>query len=521
MVNSLSCDVAIIGGGPGGSVLAAMLAKAGVDVVCLEGKKFPRHHLGESLLAISMPLLGEIGMAEVLANQGFPVKRGAVFVWGSERKSIGLSMTNPGFAYQVRRAVFDELLLRHAADSGARVLEEHWVREVFFKEGRASGLLVRPVAGDPFEIHASIIADASGLFQFLPRKLALREEYFGPNRVALSTYLNGADRVSRPHTDDIITEACGDGWLWFIPLSREVTSVGFVGDELDVSGDYRNLLAGQIASSTMVRSLCGEKNAISRVRLLKYRNHAVRSPWWQQGYVLVGDTAAFVDPLFSTGVHATLYCAVAAAASIASFLHGEVQEPAAAQWYDAWTRANYTKTRAMIKLLYGAHPGQSRFWRSRWLGDISDASAEAELATAGVEGADFFRAACSAGQLDFAEPIMRRLPEFRCRPRPIDIRWDVPLTLAPEVERAAGWMRQGQGIVKCTTMRHRRGRTHEIRSPIGTVIEKLMTDVNGGRSLHTLMQRADVNVRDMERVGRAVAVLLDGGLVTYTPAPNG
>jgi FAD-dependent halogenase len=515
MTGDTSCDVLVVGGGPGGSTVATMLAMSGIDVIVVEGKAFPRHHLGESLLAISMPLLDELGLGPELANQGFPRKLGAIFVWGGERKHASLRMTNPGYAYQVQRGIFDQILLRHAEACGARVLHEHWARDIQWRSGRAHSIRIHPSSGQPFDISASLVVDASGLFQFLPRKLALGEEFYGPKRVALSIYLTKAKRPGEPHSDDIVTEACEDGWLWFIPLSDGLTSVGFVGDEDDLGGDHRRFLADQIASSALVRSLCAGADQKEHIRLLKYRNHAVRSAWWQRGYVLVGDTGGFVDPLFSTGVHATLYSAVAAGAAIGSVVRGLVNEPDAAAWYDNWARGNYAKTRAMIRILYGAHPGQSRFWRSRWLGEVDEELAEAALAEAGVDGVDFFRSVRSSGGLDLPEPLARRLDEFRCRPRGVPIEPDIPLTLTPETERIGDWMRQGLRIVPCTVLRHARGRTHEIRSPAGSVLDQVIQRVDGQHTARQLIAGQSAGDGAAQRLRQALGVLLDGGLIAY------
>ncbi|MEU7858696.1 NAD(P)/FAD-dependent oxidoreductase [Nonomuraea sp. NPDC049141] len=519
MTKNIDCDVVVVGGGPGGATIATMLAREGADVVVLEGKKFPRHHLGESLLAVSMPILEELGVSEVLSRQDFPRKRGAVFLWGPEREKIGLIMPRPGYAYQVQRHIFDSLLLDHAEHSGARVLQEHWARDVVWnEEGRMTGVVAQEAGQEPFIIQARYVVDASGLFQFLPRKLGLQENLYGPKRVALSGYWEGALRPDPPHADDVITEACEDGWLWFIPLSPTLTSVGFVGDEDDVGRDANDFLLRQVKSSKLVRRMTEGARLTRRARVLKYRNHAIRSAWWERGYVLVGDSAAFVDPLFSTGVHATLFSAVAAGAAISTTLAGRISEDEAARWYDHRARNHYAKTTEMIRLLYGLHPGVSRFWRSRWLGGIDEEAAERIVAGMGVEGMDFFAGTRSAGTLPFPDPVRRKIHEFKCRPKPSDVALDPPLAYARHVQRSSDWMRQGSILVRCTKLHHLHNRTHEIYSPVGSPLERVLRSVDGRRSLGELMRAAEIPAEQAASLRRAVGTLVDGGLLDLASA---
>ena len=152
-------DAIVIGGGPGGSTVATVLARAGRKVLLLEKEKFPRFHVGESLLPFSLPIFERLGVAEKVRNGGFQVKNGAFFcneATGGIRPvdfATGLDDRHPS-AYQVKRAEFDELLLRHAEECGAEVREETPVERVLFEGERAVGVVARGGPARSEEIRA-------------------------------------------------------------------------------------------------------------------------------------------------------------------------------------------------------------------------------------------------------------------------------------------------------------------------------------------------------------------------------
>lgn len=506
-MKTLDYDVVVIGGGPGGSTTATFLARAGARVLVLEGTRFPRWHIGESLLAASMPVFEELGVLPHLEQ--FQRKLGSLWVWGASPSLISLEMPRPGYAFQVQREQFDQLLLDNARAAGAEVRTETWARQPIRDDtGRMTGLLAQEAGGTTFEVRARYVVDASGLFQFLPKRLDLPMDLFGPQRAAVTVYWDGALRPDEPHSADVISEACADGWIWFIPFADGQTGVGFVGDAEDITGAPAEVFTRQIASSQLVRRLLANATMARKPRLLRYTNHTVSTPLWTEGYLLVGDTAAFVDPLFSTGINATVYSASLAAAGIASVLAGDLPEDSAAKWYDERVRGHYRRTTEMTRLLYAAHPGDTRFWRARSLEHLTDGQAEDLLRHIGAGSVELFAKAAADGSIRLPDAIRRLLPEFTSALPPTRLPEHTVLSFADEVELRPDWTRAGGRLVPATRVAHRRRRTHEIDFSGGTPGQRLLAAVDGRRDLRTLLE---ASTSDGDR--RPHLALLAGALV--------
>jgi halogenation protein CepH len=470
-------DIVVIGGGPAGAAYATITARAGLRVRVLEGSRFPRHHIGESLLAMSMPLLRSLGVVDDLDAAGFLPKTGAVFVWGAQHRRLDLGFPAPYRAYQVTRGEFDRLLLGHAKQSGANVWQDQWVKSVLRSgAGRVHGVVSDGDHG-PTTHHAALVVDASGLFQFLHRRLGLCLQLNGPQRVAISGYYQGAGRLVGDQATNIISEACRDGWLWFIPLSPSLTSVGFVGDGLDLCDPPRQVLAEQIATTQLIASLLTDARATTRPRLLHYTNHIAAGPLWQDGYLLVGDCALFVDPLFSTGVHGALYGGTLAAAATVSVLQDQAPEAELAEWYDQRMRAHYARVQSMVQLLYGINGGQSRFWRSRDLQDMTDAEAEQVAQALGPISIPFFRTAHEHRTLDIPPALAPLLGEFWTNPVTNDAVTADRVALCDSVLARHTWTRRGDRLVRAVALTDPGNRRSTVEIPAasaeGRFIERL------------------------------------------------
>ncbi len=324
MASAWDFDVAVIGGGPGGSSAATALARRGRTVLLLERDRFPRFHIGESQLPWSNEVFRALGVHDAIAEAGFEKKWGASFrtVDGATEQYADFQFaaeTPSPQTFQVPRATFDEVLLRHSERSGAKVLEEHRALDAAFEP---DGVVLRFVGPDDTEqaVRVGFVVDASGRTGFLTKKLGRHE--FDPvlRNIAVHAQYEGIPRLEGRRAGDIRMFTRADmGWIWLIPISQSVTSVGAVIPQSvhrrESKAVPEDSLTHYLTGTAGLAPLLAHARRVSPARFdadYSYLGSSLAGDRW----IAVGDAAAFLDPIFSTGVLLAMQAGLEAAEAI-------------------------------------------------------------------------------------------------------------------------------------------------------------------------------------------------------------
>jgi len=312
MMNTAMYDVAIIGGGPAGSIAAALLARAGRRVVVFERAKFPRFHIGESLLPFSMKAFTRLGLHEKFLRAGFMKKFGGEIVGACSETGTKFYFKD-GYrsqidhAYQVTRGDFDKVLLDHAAECGAKVHEQTSVDQVeFSKEDVELGVRSN---GSSHSIRARYVIDASGRTSVLGRQFKIKKTYDHLQKLSIFAHYDGVWRAEGIDGTLTVLIRAIDRWFWLIPIAADRTSVGVVLD----SETFRKskLSAGEFLDQALAQQPIIAKRMTNARRAsevyveadFSYRSARLHGARW----LLAGDAAGFIDPIFSSGVFLAVF----------------------------------------------------------------------------------------------------------------------------------------------------------------------------------------------------------------------
>ncbi|MFP6895124.1 MAG: NAD(P)/FAD-dependent oxidoreductase [Roseibacillus sp.] len=307
-------DVIVIGGGPSGATAAALLAEKGRSVVVLEKEKFPRYHVGESLMPFCYFTLQRLGVLDEMEKHSFVKKHSVQFVTKDGRVSAPFyffqHLDHPAATtWQVERSVFDEMLLRNAEAKGAEVREETMVRKFLYDGKTVTGVLARGSDGIEYPVEAPLTLDCTGRDALYQRKKSSRKRDPMLNKISIWTLFKGAKRDEG--LDEGATTVAyldGRGWFWNIPLRNNIVSSGIVAERDYLyrdTRDPREIYEREIQENSWIKEHLAPGEQYGEFWVTgeySYRAEHCAS----DGVLLVGDAFAFLDPVFSSGVFLAL-----------------------------------------------------------------------------------------------------------------------------------------------------------------------------------------------------------------------
>ncbi len=355
-------DVVIIGGGPAGSCAAAILAEYGHKVVILEREKFPRYHIGESLIPFTFGPLQRIGMIPKMRQSHFVKKYSVIFTQPDGRTSqpfyfhTRYDKETIAQTWQVLRSEFDQMLLDNAREKGAVVHEETTVTELLREDGKVLGAKATHKDGAVREYRAPITLDCSGreAFSAVRAGWRVRDPYL--NKVAVWTYYKGSRReTGLDEGQTTVAYVPEKGWFWHIPQHNDMVSIGIVaeGKYLTRGGvkEPKAIFEREIEENQWVKQQLVSGESVGKYWITSEYSHHSRycaAP----GLLLVGDAFAFLDPVFSSGVMLALKSGMLAAESVHEGLRSGDLSPQHFAPYGATIREGVETMRKLVYAFY-------------------------------------------------------------------------------------------------------------------------------------------------------------------------
>ena len=376
-------DCIVVGGGPAGSTVAALVAEAGYETLLLEREKMPRFHVGESLMPETYWVFQRLGVLDKMKQSDFVKKYSVQFVSGSGKESqpFFFDQHDPrecSQTWQVERSKFDEMLFDNAAEKGAECYDRTRVFEAIFDGDRATGVRLQTRDGERKSIAARVVVDATGVQALIANRLALCEPISDLRKAAIWTYYKNAERDPGPNGGAtlILHTSHKQSWFWYIPLSNDITSVGLVGDRdflLKGRGSSAEVYAEELAQcSALVRRLENAEQTdqfhVTKEFSFTTKQHA------GDGWVLVGDASGFIDPIYSSGVFFALKTGeMAADAIVAGLRNNDTSAATLGNWSECFLYG-YQWIRKLVHAYYINEFSFGRFMKDhpQHLGNLTD-----------------------------------------------------------------------------------------------------------------------------------------------------
>jgi flavin-dependent dehydrogenase len=362
MKSTSNYDVILIGSGPSGSTASALLAEKGHNVLVLEREKFPRYHIGESLLPFTYQPLQRLGLIDRMKKSAFVKKYSVQFVSPSGRASLPFyffdryDRDSVAQTWQVLRSEFDQMLMENSRAKGAEIQEEMTVTELIWENGAVKGVRAKAKGGEPTEYRAPLTLDCTGKEAFTAVRNNWRVKDPFLNKVAVWTYYKGAKR------DEGVDEGATTvayvpekGWFWYIPQHNDMISVGVVAEGKYLTRDGVKspelIFKREIEQNQWIKQHVAVGQQTGNYFLTsEYTHHSKHCA--TEGLLLVGDAFAFLDPVFSSGVMLALKSGVLAADAVHQAIVSKDYSPAQFSEYAAYLRQGVENMRKLIYAFY-------------------------------------------------------------------------------------------------------------------------------------------------------------------------
>src|SRR5262245_36148746 len=397
-------DAIIIGSGPSGSAASAILSEYGHRVLVLEREKFPRYHIGESLIPFTYQPLERLGLIPLMKSSAFQKKYSVIFISPNGKVSQPFyffsryDKNTVAQTWQVLRSEFDQILLDNARAQGAQVIEETVVKELLRENGRVVGVRAQTKAGEVTEYRAPITLDCSGKEAFTTVRNGWRMNDPYLNKVAVWTYYKGSKR--EPGIDEGATTVAyvpEKGWFWHIPQHNDMVSVGVVAEGKYLTRDGvrepEQIFKREIEQNAWIKDHLSIGEQVGKYYLInEYTQHAKHCG--SDGLLLVGDAFAFLDPVFSSGLMLALKSGTMAGEEVHKAILEKDFSPERFASYGRFMREGVENMRKLVYAFYNP-----AFSFKKVMDKYPDAAGEITDCLSGDVNKDF-------------EPLWRKFREF-------------------------------------------------------------------------------------------------------------